>query len=50
MASGEWEDRAGAYAIQGLGSTLIARVAGDFSNVVGLPVPPDELLPDFSQR
>jgi nucleoside triphosphate pyrophosphatase len=38
LASGEWRDRAGAYAIQGLGSTLIERVEGDFSNVVGLPV------------
>jgi septum formation protein len=39
LASGEWRDRAGAYAIQGLGSILIARLEGDFSNVVGLPVP-----------
>jgi septum formation protein len=38
LSSGEWRDRAGAYAIQGLGSTLIERVEGDFSNVVGLPV------------
>jgi septum formation protein len=39
VASGEWRDRAGAYAIQGLGSVLIERLEGDFSNVVGLPVP-----------
>jgi septum formation protein len=38
LRSGEWRDRAGAYAIQGLGSILIKRVEGDFSNVVGLPV------------
>jgi septum formation protein len=38
LASGEWQDRAGAYAIQGLGSILVQRVEGDFSNVVGLPV------------
>ena len=38
LASEEWRDRAGAYAIQGLGSTLIARLDGDFSNVVGLPL------------
>jgi septum formation protein len=38
LASGEWRDRAGAYAIQGLGSILIERLEGDFSNVVGLPV------------
>jgi septum formation protein len=38
LASGEWRDRAGAYAIQGLGSTLVERLEGDLSNVVGLPV------------
>jgi septum formation protein len=38
LASGEWRDRAGAYAIQGLGSLLVERVEGDFSNVVGLPL------------
>lgn len=38
LASGEWRDRAGAYAIQGLGALLVARVEGDFSNVVGLPL------------
>jgi septum formation protein len=38
LASGEWRDRAGAYAIQGLGSVLVERVDGDFSNVVGLPL------------
>jgi septum formation protein len=38
LASGEWRDRAGAYAIQGLGSVLVEQVEGDFSNVVGLPV------------
>ena len=38
LRSGEWRDRAGAYAIQGLGSMLVERVAGDFSNVVGLPL------------
>jgi septum formation protein len=38
LASGEWRDRAGAYAIQGLGSTLVKGLEGDFSNVVGLPL------------
>lgn len=38
VESKEWRDRAGAYAIQGLGSILIERLEGDFSNVVGLPL------------
>ena len=38
LASGEWRDRAGAYAVQGLGSSLVERVDGDLSNVIGLPV------------
>ncbi len=42
LATGEWRDRAGAYAIQGRGSALVSEIAGDFWNVVGLPVP--ELL------
>lgn len=38
LDSGEWRGRAGGYAIQGLGSILVDRVEGDFSNVVGLPI------------
>jgi septum formation protein len=38
LRSGEWRERAGAYAIQGLGSTLVAAVEGDVANVIGLPV------------
>jgi septum formation protein len=38
LASGEWEGRAGSYAIQGLGSALVDIVRGDVSNVIGLPV------------
>jgi septum formation protein len=49
IASGEWRDRAGAYAIQGLGSILIESIRGDFSNVVGLPVTVLlELLPSLA--
>ncbi|HVY97452.1 MAG TPA: nucleoside triphosphate pyrophosphatase [Solirubrobacterales bacterium] len=38
VAFGEWRDRSGGYAIQTLGSTLVERVEGSVSNVVGLPV------------
>jgi len=38
VAFGEWEGRSGGYAIQTLGSTLVARLEGSVSNVVGLPV------------
>ena len=37
VESGEWEGRAGAYAIQGLGGRLVERIDGDYLNIVGLP-------------
>ena len=38
VALGEWEGRAGGYAIQGRGAVLVRSITGDYLNVVGLPL------------
>jgi septum formation protein len=50
LSSGEWRERAGAYAIQGRGAALVERIEGDYWNVVGLPVAKLlKLAPDLLQ-
>jgi len=44
VATGEPLDKAGAYAVQGLGSRLVAAVDGCFTNVVGLPLTTTRVL------
>ena len=38
LVSGEWEGKAGGYAIQGIAEGLISRIQGSHSGVVGLPL------------
>lgn len=38
IASEEWRDKAGGYAVQGLAALMVEAVEGDYSNVVGLPL------------
>lgn len=38
LATGEWRDKAGGYAIQGYAAAFITSLSGSYSNVVGLPL------------
>jgi septum formation protein len=51
LATGEWRERAGGYAIQGAGAALVRAVHGDYENVVGLPLATLlDLHPDLLER
>ncbi len=38
VASGEWQGKAGAYAVQGIAAALVREVSGSITNVIGLPL------------
>jgi septum formation protein len=44
LASGEWRQKAGGYAIQGLAGSFVVKLVGSYTNVVGLPLYESTLL------
>jgi septum formation protein len=38
LDSGEWQDAAGSYKIQGLASCFVSKISGSYSSIVGLPL------------
>jgi septum formation protein len=38
LAAGEWQGKAGGYAIQGLASAFVVKIVGSYTNIVGLPL------------
>ncbi|MFO1156856.1 MAG: nucleoside triphosphate pyrophosphatase [Rhodospirillales bacterium] len=38
LASGEWQDKAGGYAVQGRAAAFVRGIVGSYSNIVGLPL------------
>jgi septum formation protein len=50
IGTGEWQEKAGAYGIQGCGALLVDSINGDYTNIVGLPlVALDGLLDDLGR-
>jgi septum formation protein len=50
IASGEWQGKAGGYAVQGLAARYITSIIGSYSSVVGLPLYETALLLDAATR